>query len=216
MSKTKENLGTVTKNRAIKIFEALGFKTANKWDTARLQKKLIKLEMLVEGAELDKKNQKRVNEILRAQKKGRKVTVIDVENAAANKQRERDVEEARKREKQRKTEKGKQSVKKEKVEVEKKLKKTAAAKKQEKRIAEKKESAKPGLMMSMYEFIQMHQPISTKKILSLLKKRFPDKNPESMERCIPRYPKCLAESKGINDISQDDKERYIIVKKSKK
>ena len=52
--KSEANLGTVTKNRAIKIFEALGFQTADKWDVERLQKKLVKLSTLVEEAELDK------------------------------------------------------------------------------------------------------------------------------------------------------------------
>lgn len=212
--KEKESSGTVSRNRAIKIFEALGFKTASQWDAARLQKKLVKLDTLVEGAVLDKKTQKRVNEILRAQKRGRKVTVVDTEDAAADKKRGQAVKDSQKRTANAKAEKKVKAEKKEKSAAKKKTKDVEATKKQEKRIAEKKESGKPGLMMSMYEFIQTHQPISAKKILSLLKKRFPERDPGSIERCIPRYPKCLAE-KGITDISQDDKDCYIIVKSKK-
>ena len=142
--KREENLGTVTKNRAIKIFEALGFQTADKWDVARLQKKLVKLSTLVDGANLDSKTQKRVNEILRAQKAGRKVAVIDPNDAAADKQREKKVEDAAKREKERKAEKRSKTAKKEKAVVKKKAKEGKAAKKQEKRIAEKVDTDKFG------------------------------------------------------------------------
>jgi len=130
MSKGKEeSLGTITRNRAIKIFEALGFKTASKWDTARLQKKLIKLDVLVGGTELDSKTQKRVDEILRAQKKERIVTVVDVEKVETNKQLEQDVKDAKRRETDRKAEKKKQASKKEKKMSKKKTEKTKASQK---------------------------------------------------------------------------------------
>lgn len=142
--KREENLGTVTKNRVVKIFEALGFKTSNGWDIARLQKKLAKLSTLVEGTDLDSKTQKRVNEILRAQEAGRRVVVLDPEDATADKQRDKSVKDAAKREKQRKAEKKVKTAKKEKAAAKKKTKKTKAAKKQEKRIAEKIDADKFG------------------------------------------------------------------------
>jgi len=213
MSTKKKFSGQVTMSRAIKIFEALGFKTASKWNAIRLQKKLGKLHELVEGIELDPKNLKKVNQILRAQSEGKKIVVVDVDDVVADKQREQDVKNAQKRAVTREQERKTKSVKKEKAMAKKKAKAKQTKKQAKKAVEVKDEKKKPGLMLSMYEFIQTHQPISARKILSLLKKRFPDKNPESMERCIPRYPKCLADSHGITDIGQDDKERYIIVKK---
>jgi len=212
-TKKKQFSGQVTKTRAIKIFEALGFKTAGKWDVAKLQRKLLKLDTLIEGTDLDKKNLKKVNEILSAQAKGRKVIVVDVEDVAAGKQREKDVKDAAAREVKRKAEQKTKAKAKEKAETKKTAKKAKAKKTAKKAVAASDKKKKPGLMLSMYEFIQAYQPISANKILSLLEKRFPEHNSESMERCIPRYPKCLADSHGITDIGQDDKERYIIVKK---
>lgn len=143
MSK-KEDSGAITKNRAIKIFEALGFKTAEKWDTIRLQKKLEKLGTLIEGAQIDKKNQKRINEILRFQKKGHKVIVVDPDDAVADKKRGKAVEDAAKRETKRKSEKKAEMAKKEKASAKKDVKDKETAKKQEKRIAEKADIDKFG------------------------------------------------------------------------
>lgn len=206
MSRGKEkSLGTITRNRAIKIFEALGFKTANKWDTARLQKKLIKLDVLVGGTELDIKTQKRVGEILGAQKKGRIVTVVDVEKAETNKQLEQDVKDAERREADRKAEKKKQAVRKEKGASKKKTEKTSATKKQK----------TPGVIMSILEFVKSHGPISEEKILSLLKRRFPDRNPESMGKTIKaQLPNRMSREKSIN-IKVDNKDRFYIGKGKK-
>jgi len=206
MSRGKEkSLGTITRNRAIKIFEALGFKTANKWDTARLQKKLIKLDVLVGGTELDIKTQKRVGEILGAQKKGRIVTVVDVEKAETNKQLEQDVKDAERREADRKAEKKKQAVRKEKGASKKKTEKTSATKKQK----------TPGVIMSILEFVKSHGPISEEKILSLLKRRFPDRNPESMGKTIKaQLPNRMSREKSIN-IKVDNEDRFYIGKGEK-
>jgi len=212
-AKKKQFSGQVTKTRAIKIFEALGFKTAGKWDVAKLQKKLLKLDTLIEGTDLDKKNLKKVNEILSAQAKLRKVIVVDVEDVAAGKQREKEVKDAAAREVKRKAEQKTKAKVKEKAETKKTAKKAKAKKTAKKAVAASDKKKKPGLMLSMYELIQKYQPISAENIFARLKKQFPEHNSESMERCIPRYPKCLADSHGITDIGQDDKERYIIVKK---
>ena len=105
-SKSKEKFsGSITKTRAIKIFEALGFKTACNWDVSKLQKKIENLPNLVEGAKLDDKTQKRINVVLKALKDGRKVAVVDVEDAAADKKRGKAVEDAAQRESGRKAEK---------------------------------------------------------------------------------------------------------------
>ena len=144
MSKSKEeSLGAVTRNRAVKIFEALGFKTAKLWDAPRLQKKLTKLHTLIEGAELDAKTLKRVNEILRTQSKGREVSVIDPEMAVVDKKIEKEVEAAGERESSRKAEKKAKLAKKERKEnTENTQEKTEMAKKKTKKVVKKTKTKK--------------------------------------------------------------------------
>lgn len=213
--KREENQPTVTRNRAIKIFEALGFKTAGKWDAARCQKKVNKLHSLIEGADLDDKTQKRVDAILKQQQDGKVIVkVVDPDNAAADKQADKEVKAAAKREVTRKAEKKDKTKKKEKKASKKADKgkdSSKAEKKDKSKKAEKKEK-KPGVIMSMLEFVRTQGPISEKKILALLKKRFPDKNPESMERTIPQIPGYLVRKKNIDVIGKDDKGRYSIKK----
>lgn len=140
----KQFSGKVSLTRARMIYEALGFKTAGNWSAAQLQKKLLKLDTLVEGTELDKKNLKKVNEILRHQAKDRKVIVIDVDDAAADKSRSQAVKNAAKREVKRKAEKKVKTAKKEKTSAKKKVKAKKVAKKTAKRIAEKVDLDKYG------------------------------------------------------------------------
>lgn len=191
--KNKENSGKVTKNRVIKIFEALGFKTAPKWDVPRLEKKLIKLEGFIEGAKLDKKTQKRVNEILRIQKKGRKVIVFDPDDEAAGKSRGQDVKDAQMRAASKKSEK-----------------KTTAKRKTDKAAGKKpkrKEPKKPGVIASILEFIQ-GDPVSKKQLLSKLTKRFPDRPVDGMAKTIQaQLPNRMAKEKGIK-IKVDGKGRF--------
>jgi len=210
--KKEENLGTITKIRAIKIFEALGFKTADKWDVTRLQKKLGNLNMLVEGTGLDEKNQKKVNEILRAQKNGLKVTVIDVENAERNRQQEREIRDALERGRERAAEKKARAAKNEEKDAVKNVAESVVAKKQATRIAGKKKDGSPGVIMSVLEFVKNQGPISKKEILDLLKKRFPNRNPESMGRTISQIPSYLSRKKSISNIKTDDKGLYIFKK----
>ena len=142
-SKSKEKFsGSITKTRAIKIFEALGFKTACNWDAARLQKKIENLPNLVEGAKLDDKTQKRINVVLKALKDGRKVAVVDVEDAVADKKRGKAVEDAAQRESERKAEKkakGKTKVKEDDKPVAKAKTKKKTKKKAKKAVVSTKE-----------------------------------------------------------------------------
>lgn len=140
-TKKKEKFsGQVTVTRAIKIFEALGFKTAKQWDRPRLQKKINKgFPEQAEGTKLDRKMQKRVNEILRALKQGRKIIVVDVADAAADAKREQEVKDAGKREVARKADKKVKDGKKEKAEVKKTAKKVVAKKQAKKAVAVAKE-----------------------------------------------------------------------------
>ena len=133
----KKFSGKVSLTRARMIYVALGFKTAENWDVARLTKKLPKLDMLIEGANLDRKNIKKVNEILRAQSKGRKVIVVDMDDVDTDKKRGRAVKDAQKRVAARDKDKKVKTAKKEKASAKKEVKAKKAATKQTKRIAEK-------------------------------------------------------------------------------
>jgi outer membrane biosynthesis protein TonB len=95
-SKKSEESFTVSKNRAVLIFQALGFQTADQWDVARLQKRINNLRRLSEGAELDKKTRKRVNGILEAQEKDCSVVVYDPETVEEEEQIEADLAAAKK------------------------------------------------------------------------------------------------------------------------
>ena len=166
----KKFSGKVSLTRARMIYVALGFKTADNWSAIQLTKKLPKLDTLVEGAELDKKNLKKVNEILRAQAKGRKIIVVDVDDVAADKKRDQVVKDAAKRETKRKSEKKVKSAKKEKTSAKKKSKKKAVAKKQTKRIAEKvdldKYGSRKGSATSKINAVLSKKP---KKMVQLVK-----------------------------------------------
>jgi len=213
-TKKKEKFsGKVTVTRAVKIFEALGFKTAKQWDRARLEKKIQNLLTLTEGTELDQKMQKRVNEILRALKQGRKIIVVDVVDAPADAKREREVKDAVKREANRKAEKKVKDKKKAKAEVKKTAKRDTAKKQAKKAVAVSGKEKKPGVIMSVLEFVKEGKPISEKQILARLKQRFPDKNPESMGRSISHVPNYLTRNRGIDVIGKNDKGQYVIKKK---
>jgi len=208
----KKFSGKVSLTRARMIYEALGFKTAHNWNAAKLTKKLEKLDTVIEGAELDKKNLKKVNEILRAQNKGHKVIVIDVDDIAADKRRAKDVTSAQKRVAARNKEKKSKTAKNEKVAAKKNADKSKAKKQDKKAVAASDKKKKPGIIMSVLEFIKEHGPVSEKKILSLLKKRFPDKDSGSMGRSIPKVPGYLKSVKGIDVIRKNDKGLYYAKK----
>lgn len=133
----KQFSGKVSLTRARMIYAALGFKTAGNWSATQLTKKLPKLGTIIEGVDLDRKNLKKVNEILRAQNKGRKVIVVDMDDVAADKKRDQAVKDAAKRETKRKAEKKVKTSKKEKASAKKKVEAKKSAKKTAKRIAEK-------------------------------------------------------------------------------
>jgi len=115
----KTQILEITKSRAVKIFEDIGFQTANKWDSIRLQKKLMNLESLVEGTKLSAKGKKRVDEILQARSDGKEVVVTTAEEKVADAKAGKAVQDALKRETERKVNRKKKSKKeKEKVDVE--------------------------------------------------------------------------------------------------
>lgn len=197
----KKDSNVVSKNRAIKIFTAIGFKTANKWDEPRLTKKLKALDTLVDGVDLDKKTKKRVNEILRMQKKHGEVRVVDIDNVVEKNKLQKQVDKSLKEAKEKKA-----------------AKKTGAKKsttKKTTKATKKKEPKKPGVITTIYELIQ-GEPISAKKILSVLKKRFPERPVDGMEKTIrAQLPNRMAKEKGIK-IKVDSKGRFSAPKAKKK
>ena len=209
--KGKKFTGEVTKTRVVKIFLALGFKTADKWDVFRLQKKIQNLPDLIEGAEFTDKMQKRVDRILNFLSQGQKIIVVDVEDATADDKRKQEIKNAAERETKRKIEKKAKDKSKVKTKAKKADKKDERKRQAKKAVASKEK--KPGIIMSVLEFIKSGQPISEKQILTKLKQRFPDKNPESMERTIPQIPGHLRKHKDIDIIGKNDKGQYIIKKK---
>ena len=106
---------------------------------------------------------------------------------------------------------GKKAVKKT---VKKKVskKKSRFAKKKQTKTTTKKTEKTPGIIMSVLEFIQNDGPISAKKILAKLVKRFPNRDSDSMERTIPRVPNHLKTNFGIDKIRKNDKGNYYIKK----
>ena len=182
MSKSKEeSLGAVTRNRAVKIFEALGFKTAKLWDAPRLQKKLTKLHTLIEGADLDAKTLKRVNEILRTQSKGREVSVIDPEMAVVDKKIEKEVEAAGERESSRKAEKKAKLAKKERKEnTENTQEKTEMAKKKTKKVVKKTKTKKVTKKVAVV--VKKKTKTAKKKVTKKTAKKKVAKNKEIFDR----------------------------------
>lgn len=217
MAKTKESneLTSISRNRAIKIFETLGFKTANKWDNTRLQKKVGKLPTLIEGADLDDKTQKRVNEIMRAQENGVKVIVADSESAAADKQAEKDVkaaakrEAARKAEKKSKAEKTKEKQEKIKKDAEKSEKKATkkTTKKVVKKTAKKTKKGKSGIMSSIIEMLEKGF-VSKKSVIAKMCRKYPDKKEQTVRNTV-NWQICDLKKRGYTIEKKDDKFRIV-------
>ena len=137
--KGKKFTGEVTKTRVIKIFLAQGFKTADKWNAARLQKKIQNLPDLIEGAKFTDKMQKRVDRILNFLSQGQKIIVVDVEDATADDKRKQEIKNAAERETKRKIEKKAKDKSKVKAEVKKTEKKDKSKKQAKKAVAASKE-----------------------------------------------------------------------------
>ena len=76
----------IKKENAIRLFQALGFKTASKWDSAKLKIKLNNLPDLVEeGFELeDEKMNIRLGKVLCAIEAGNKIVVLSKDDNSEN------------------------------------------------------------------------------------------------------------------------------------
>ena len=108
--KTNKKVGTVlissiTKAEAAELYQAFGFKSAVNWTAGKMQKKLRNLDKMIEGIELTPAMQKHVNTILQSQAAGKTIEVIGRAEAAADKKAQKEVDDAAKREVERKAEK---------------------------------------------------------------------------------------------------------------
>lgn len=146
----------VTKEEAIKLFVAIGYKTATDWDVGQLQKKIKKLPETADGVKI-RKNKKMsilLSKVLATFKNKKAVKVYDPDDAAAGKQRDRQVDGAAKRDVAKKDEKKQEKKKKKKKEkVEKKAKKEA----------KKKEPKKPSTKQLIYAMYQKVKPENAKE-----------------------------------------------------
>jgi len=126
--KTSKKKGTIlitsiTKAEATALYQAFGFKSAVNWSAGKMQKKLQNLDKMIEGIELTPDMQKHVNTILRSQAAGKPIEVIDKANATADKKAQKEVDDASKREDDRKAEKRSNDKTKEKKAAKKTIKK---------------------------------------------------------------------------------------------
>lgn len=125
----------VKRDLLVKLYNLLGFKTADKWDCKRLQKKIINLPDYIgeNGAELkNDKAQKFLDKILDALKQGQVIVVVDEKEDMKTEKIEKDIEMVKKKETK------KEVVKKK--ETKKVVKKVKTAKKE--KVKEKKNDIK--------------------------------------------------------------------------
>ena len=197
--KTKKTM-TITRERALKLFEYFKYKTAGKWSSKRMEGKLANLPEIVDAVKVKNDN---VKSILKEIAGASSIEVV----SGGKKKSEPKTEPVKKEKKEtKKTTKKKSAKKSDKKE------KSRFGKKKQTKITKQKTEKTPGIIMSVLEFIQNDGPISAKKILAKLVKRFPNRNAESMERSIPKVPGYLKSTKGIDKIRKNDKGNYYIKK----
>ncbi len=135
----------IKRKRAVKLFKALGFKTAKNWDNSRLQDKLINLPELAEEASLEDPKMKK---LLKKVSKAKEILVYEVDNKG-NTQTNENVNR-----KENEVAKKKKSKKKDKKKVAtatgKKVKKDKAKKKDKKK--DKKKAAKKTVAKNVDKF----------------------------------------------------------------
>ncbi len=206
MAKTKKNVKkvmTITRERALKLFSYFNYKTAGKWSSKRMEGKLAKLP---DSIDIKLVKNSKVEAILKEITNASSVKIASTDKTKSTE--DKSVKE--------KIEKrtGKKAMKKTTKKKDKKSdkKKSRFTKKQKTKTTTKKTEKTPGVIMSVLEFIQNDGPISAKKILAKLVKRFPDRSSESMDRTIPRVPNHLKANFGIDKIRKNDKGNYYTKK----
>lgn len=216
----------IRRERIISLYEALGFKTADNWDDERLIKKIESLEELTEGVKIkDAKIRKLLDKVLKAGKI--KIKTDKVEGATETNMGKKKKKKSSKKEKkdqkatteqvEETTKKKKKSGKK--AKIEKKVDKKKSSKKDSKKKSKKdtkktttdkkKSEKKMGVIDTVIDCLKKEHT-TVKNIVKVLVKKFPDRNPESMEnttnRCIKSY---LRTEKNIV-VDQDSKGKFFI------
>jgi len=185
----------ITKSQAIRIFEELGFATADGWSISQLQNRISNLPDICEDVDtktLDIKLQPLIQSALNKIKDGKEVKVV------ADTQTEQ-------KEKSEPVKKKKEKVVKE---------KTVKAKKEKK---EKKEGTRvkrgTGVIATIIECLS--KPVTREDILKVLVTKFPDRNKNGMETTVKcAVPSYLQTKMGLKILQKDN--RYKIASADKK
>jgi len=198
----------VTREQVVKVFEAVGFRMASKWEPEKMQEKL---EMINEIVDPDVQVEDEVIEaallsIIQAAEAGDTITVVE----SAPKTAEESKPEAGKKDK--KDKKGKKDKKDKKDKKGKKDKDDDA-----KPVAgpKKDEPKKIGIVASILEFLweaSKEEPITKKRITAKLAERFPDRSVESMAKTVAvQVPTRVRKENGW-DVRKNDEEEYWVSK----
>ncbi len=186
----------IKKERAIKLFKVLGFKTADTWSDTQLQKKIKNLPELADGVDI--KNPK-VKKLLK------KILKADSVRIKSDEESKEKLETTMSKKKKTETSK---KAKKQSKEVETKKKETK--KKETKKTVKKNKVKKVGVITSILEIIQNSGPISKEQILTKLIKRFPDRDEVGMTKTISaQVPNRLSKEKKVK-IQKNNKGKYFI------
>lgn len=205
---------------ARKIFKALGFQTADKWDIGRLQTKINKLpDLIVDDVEIgNEKLMDVVDKIITTIENGKEVIV-----AKKKKEKEKDVKTNKKTGKKSKVDRatGKKTKTVDKISKDKKVSKKSKVSKDKKttkttktvdKAAKKSKTTtkKIGICDTVIEVLSKGKAVSKEHILKVLVKRFPDRAEESMKRTVSMLvPSKLRSLKNI-EVVKDKKGKYLI------
>ena len=103
----------ITRKQAVSLFKALGYNTADKWDSARMQVKINNLpELVTKGQQVeDKKQQTLLDTIMKKRRHNKVVTIEESGEPEATKVKSKEKEEAPKKTDDEQTDKKKETKK---------------------------------------------------------------------------------------------------------
>jgi len=208
-SKRKEIM-TLTREQAVKLLVEMGYKTAGKWNTERIQKKVDSFAELAKEEEIvieDEKMQIRFKRIVKALKNGKTVMIDDAAEVTD--------ETSAKPTKKKKTKKSKKKIESdvdedadEDADVDEGTDEEEAPTKKKKKAAKKSEKKEKstGVIASILEFITDNGPINKAGILELLVDRFPDREEAAMAKTVQaQLPTRLMKDKNVKIIKDENK-----------
>lgn len=170
----------IKKETVIKLFVELGFKTAGRWPTKKLQQKIKNLPELTDGVKIRKP---KVRKILNAILAAKKVAIVDEAAEAEDKKLQKQMGGS---------------------------KKTRDSQKKAKKVAKKKAPKGPGVISTILEIIKTKGPVSKEQIQSALTRKFPDRPKDGMMNTINiQVPSRLNKEKNAK-IKKNAKGKYYI------